>query len=102
MEHEHNLECKQLLGNLSDFIDGELDEGMCHELQRHMAGCENCRVVFDTMSRTIYLYQVSADEVELPAEVRGRLFNTLNLDDLLNPSKTANVTHDFAAKESKS
>jgi anti-sigma factor (TIGR02949 family) len=82
MNHNHTGECKTLLGSLSDFIDGELDDEMCQELQRHMAGCENCRVVLDTMTRTIYLYQTSEAETKLPEDVRGRLFNTLNLDDL--------------------
>ncbi|MEI7850027.1 MAG: anti-sigma factor [Chloroflexota bacterium] len=82
MNHNHAGECKTLLGNLSDFIDGELDDEMCQELQRHMAGCENCRVVFDTMTRTIYLYQVCEAETKLPEDVRGRLFNSLHLDDL--------------------
>ena len=85
MSHKHNSTCKDLLGNLSDYIDGELSEDLCQELQRHMAGCENCRVVFDTMTKTVYLYQTSAQEMEVPADVRGRLFETLHLDDLLKP-----------------
>jgi anti-sigma factor (TIGR02949 family) len=85
MKHEHKLECQDLLGNLSDFIDGELDDETCQELRRHMAGCENCRVVFDTTTRTIYLYQSSANETQIPPDVRGRLFDTLHLDDLLKP-----------------
>ncbi|MCX6080724.1 MAG: anti-sigma factor [Chloroflexi bacterium] len=94
MNHDHNhsghqpgesRQCQDLLGNLSNFIDGELDEAMCQELQQHMAGCENCRVVYDTTTRTIYLYQSAASETNLPADVRGRLFDTLKLDDLLKP-----------------
>lgn len=87
MSHEHDLTCKDLLGNLSSYIDGELSDDVCQELQRHMAGCENCRVVFDTLTRTIYLYHVSAQETEVPADVRGRLFETLHLDDLLRPAE---------------
>ena len=83
--HEHNLTCQDLLGNISDYIDGGLSDEVCQELQRHMAGCENCRVVFDTMTRTIYLYQADAQETKIPSEVRGRLFETLHLDDLLKP-----------------
>ncbi|HEY3312874.1 MAG TPA: zf-HC2 domain-containing protein [Anaerolineales bacterium] len=85
MKHEHNLECKDLLGNLSELIDGELDDETCQELRRHMDGCENCRVVFDTTTRTIYLYQTCANETRLPDDVRERLFDTLHLDDLLKP-----------------
>jgi anti-sigma factor (TIGR02949 family) len=85
MSHKHTAACKDLLGNLSDYIDGELSDDLCQELQRHMAGCENCRVVFDTMTKTLYLYQANAQEMEIPADVRGRLFETLHLDDLLKP-----------------
>ena len=93
MTHEHNQDCKNLLGNLSDYIDGDLDENLCQELQSHMAGCENCRVVFDTMTRTIYLYQncdtvpvsLRDKDAQLPSAVRERLFSTLKLDDLLKP-----------------
>ncbi|MEI6291452.1 MAG: zf-HC2 domain-containing protein [Chloroflexota bacterium] len=85
-EHKHNENCKALLGNLSSFIDGELDDNLCQELQKHMQGCENCRVVYDTLTRTIYLYQANEREHELPDDVRGRLFSSLKLDDLIKPA----------------
>lgn len=85
MHPEHDFSCKRLLGNLSDYIDGELSDELCQELQRHMDGCENCRVVFDTLTKTVYLYQANAQATELPDEVRGRLFETLHLDDFLKP-----------------
>ena len=76
-------DCKDLLGNLSNFIDGELDDQMCQKLQQHLAGCENCRVVYDTTTRTILLYRVSANETRLPEGARGRLYSSLKLDDLI-------------------
>ncbi len=86
MNHEHNVTCKDLLGNISSYIDGELPDELCEQLKHHMAGCENCQVVFDTMTRTIYLYHSSAQNTEIPADVRGRLFEALHLDDFLKPS----------------
>jgi anti-sigma factor (TIGR02949 family) len=85
MSRKHTATCKNLLGNLSDYIDGELSDELCLELQRHMEGCENCRVVFDTMTKTVYLYQTRVQETQVPADVRERLFQTLHLDDLLKP-----------------
>ena len=85
MTHIHSPECKDLLGKLSNYIDGELDNETCEKLREHMAGCENCQLVFDTTTRTIYLYKTVAGETELPTDVRGRLFETLKLDDLLQP-----------------
>ena len=86
MSHDH-LVCKDLLGNLSEYIDGDLNDELCQEIQRHMAGCENCRIVFDTLTKTVYLYHASAQDVEVPADVRGRLFETLHLENYLKPGQ---------------
>ena len=75
--------CKSLLGLLSDYVDGTAKDEICRELERHLAGCENCRVVVDTLKKTVYLYQQSDIETDLPTGVRERLFKRLNLDDLL-------------------
>jgi anti-sigma factor (TIGR02949 family) len=87
MSHQHTLDCKDLLGNLSNYIDGDLSDDLCQEIQRHMAGCQNCRVVFDTLTKTVYLYHASAGEVEVPDDVRGRLFETLHLDEFFKPGQ---------------
>ncbi len=81
--HENGITCQDLLLNLSSYIDGDLEESMCEELKRHMEGCQNCRVVFDTTTRTIYLYQSRIERDEIPPEVRERLYSKLNLDDFL-------------------
>jgi anti-sigma factor (TIGR02949 family) len=81
--HTHDLSCQQLLASIGDFVEGELSPELCQELERHMAGCENCRVVVDTLNKTVYLYHATAQEAEVPSEVRGRLFETLHLDDFI-------------------
>jgi anti-sigma factor RsiW len=78
-----DAECKYLLGSLSDYIDGDLSEEICAEIERHMAGCENCRIVVDSLRKTVYLYRVTSDQEALPDDVRQRLFHSLNLDDYL-------------------
>ena len=81
-EHGHDdlTRCQQLLGQLNDYIDGELAAELCHELDQHMAGCADCRVVLDTLARTISLYH-ALDEtpVVLPADVEARLLQRLHL-----------------------
>ena len=77
-----DAECKYLLGSLSDYIDGDLGEEICAEIERHMAGCENCRIVVD-LRKTVYLYRVTSDQEALPDDVRQRLFHSLDLDDYL-------------------
>jgi anti-sigma factor RsiW len=77
--------CKYLLGALSDYVDGTAQEELCRELERHLADCDNCRVVVDTLKKTVYLYQSNTD-VDLPVAVRERLFKRLNLDEYIKTS----------------
>ncbi len=81
MDHEN---CRHLLSSLSEFVDGSLDEQLCIEIERHLAECENCRVVIDSLKKTVYLYQISARETaDMPVDVRQRLFHRLNLDEFI-------------------
>jgi len=80
MEKEN---CESLLASLSDYVDGVAQEELCREIERHLAECENCRMVVDTLKKTISLYH-AVSETALPAEVRERLFMRLNLEDFLH------------------
>lgn len=76
--------CQTLLGSLSEYVDGTLSEELCEEIDRHIAECQNCHIVVDTLRKTISLYHESAAETGIvPGVVRERLFRTLNLDDYL-------------------
>ena len=79
MEEKH---CKSLLGSLSDYVDGTAQEEICRELEEHLSDCENCRIVVDTLKKTVYLYHSNTD-TDLPVDVRERLFKKLNLDEHL-------------------
>jgi len=35
----HTDNCRDWLGSLSDFVDGELQDALCAEIERHMADC---------------------------------------------------------------
>jgi anti-sigma factor (TIGR02949 family) len=78
--------CHGLLDSLSAYVDGELDSSLCTELEQHLAGCQNCRIVIDTLRQTIYLVQAADDAAAAPADVRDRLFRRLNLADYLHPA----------------
>ncbi len=83
-EHAHK-NCQELLGSLSAYIDGDLSPELCQELEKHLAGCNDCRVVLNTTKRTIDLVQVPLEKPDLPDDVRERLFKRLNLDNYLTP-----------------
>ena len=84
MTETDRSKCRALLGSLSDYADGSLGDEACEQLERHLAECQDCRVVVDTLRKTIYLYRATAEESgTVPAPVRERLFRTLKLEDYL-------------------
>ena len=83
-DHIHS-QCEELLGSLSAYIDGDLAPALCQELEKHLEGCDNCRVVLNTTKRTIELVHSPVEKSDLPEDVRVRLFKRLNLDDYLKP-----------------
>jgi anti-sigma factor RsiW len=76
-DREH-VNCQELLTQLSDYIDGELETALCSELELHLTLCPNCRVMVDTVRKTITLYRGQASDC-LPGEVQERLYNVLKL-----------------------
>lgn len=75
-KHQHGPACRELLGQLSEYIDGELEESLCAEIEQHLADCEDCRIVVDTTRKTVLLFrrQKAAD---LPSGVSERLQQAL-------------------------
>jgi anti-sigma factor RsiW len=80
IEHRHQGICLEIVDQLSDYIDGELEDSLCSELEAHLAECPDCRVMVDTMRKTIILYRTQSDR-ELPWDVRYRLYRALGLDE---------------------
>jgi len=77
MEHDESM-CRELVVQLSEYIDGELEAALCAELETHLAECPNCRVMVDTVRKTITLYH-SYGTPELPSDVQDRLYRVLRL-----------------------
>jgi predicted anti-sigma-YlaC factor YlaD len=81
--------CRHLLGSLSDYVDAAASEEICAEIERHLAECEDCRVVVDTLRKTVSLYHASRTSPEIPADVRQRLYKCLDLTEFLPDEKSA-------------
>lgn len=75
--------CHDLIETLSDYVDGSLNPVLCEELERHLRECPNCRIVVNTLKKTIELYQKETQEETLPHDVRERLFRRLDLTSFL-------------------
>ena len=64
--------CRDILGGLGDYLDGEAGRELCKRLEAHLAGCPACRVVVDTTRRTVELYGARTRE-SIPRECQERL-----------------------------
>ena len=70
------MNCKGVIRELSNYIDGDLDPVVKQELERHLEHCEDCAMIVDQTKKTI---QVLCDSqpVSLSADVCSRLHATL-------------------------
>jgi anti-sigma factor RsiW len=70
------LNCKSVIRELSNYIDGDLEPAVKQELERHLAHCEDCTMVVDQTRKTIELY-CDSEPVALPKDVHNRLHESL-------------------------
>ncbi len=66
------MKCSEFLNELTNYLDGALDERTRSELEDHLAWCHNCYVVCDTTKKTIEIYR-NSELYELPDDLRSRL-----------------------------
>jgi anti-sigma factor (TIGR02949 family) len=81
MKHHNHSNCQEILGQLNDYLDGELNPNLCAHLEMHLETCTDCQVVFNTLKKTIELCQKNGQETTLPPDARQRLLASLGLDD---------------------
>lgn len=70
------MNCKGVIREISNYIDGELEPAEKLDLERHLAHCEDCTMVVDQTRKTVEIF-CDAAPVELPADVRSRLHDAL-------------------------
>jgi predicted anti-sigma-YlaC factor YlaD len=70
------LDCKEVLENLSDYIDGEGSAELRKAIESHLARCGRCRVVFDTTGKMLKIV-TDAEPFEVPLGVSARLYARL-------------------------
>jgi RNA polymerase sigma-70 factor, ECF subfamily len=45
--------CKEMFAELSNYLDDELDDSLCEELEKHMEGCEPCKAFLSSLEKSI-------------------------------------------------
>lgn len=66
------MNCKGVIRELSNYIDGDLDPVLKKELERHLEHCEDCTMIVDQTKKTIEIL-CGSQPVSLAADVRSRL-----------------------------
>jgi anti-sigma factor RsiW len=79
------LNCKGVIRELSNYIDGDLDPGLKAELERHLGHCEDCAMIVDQTKKSIEIL-CDSKPVDLPSDVRLRLHTALRKK--LSPGQT--------------
>ena len=51
--HPRKRNCKVMFAELSNYLDEELDDSLCIELEKHMEGCEPCKAFLASLEETI-------------------------------------------------
>lgn len=70
------MNCKSVIHEISNYIDGDLDAAMKREIESHLGGCEECQVIVDQTKLTVDIF-CDSEMVELPEDVRERLHEAL-------------------------
>jgi len=79
--HGMSMTCRDLFERLSEYVDGELSQEICEEIQRHMEGCEPCVAFAKTLKKTAELCRRLPSRPippEVAADLRGVLVTHLS------------------------
>jgi len=66
------LNCKGVIREISNYIDGELDLTIRQELERHFEHCGDCTLILDQTRKSIEIL-CDSEPIPLSAEVQSRL-----------------------------
>jgi RNA polymerase sigma-70 factor (ECF subfamily) len=64
--------CKEMFAELSNYLDDELDDSLCEELEKHLDGCEPCKAFLSSLERSIQQCRTAPNESPDP-RVAARL-----------------------------
>lgn len=87
MDPKKEQVCHELKDKLSAYLDGELESALCAEIEQHLNGCDDCRVVVDTLNKTITLYR-NYGQASVPPDTHERLTHVLHLEMLKKKQAT--------------
>ena len=70
------MNCTKLVKEVSNYLDGDIDITLRQELEEHMGGCPDCKVIIDTTHKTIQIYR-GCEPYPIPQALHNRLEQAL-------------------------
>lgn len=70
------MNCKGVIREISNYIDGDLDLAAKQELEQHLGHCTECNLVVDQTRKTVEIF-CDSEPVALPETVRSRLHQAI-------------------------
>jgi RNA polymerase sigma-70 factor, ECF subfamily len=74
------VECKEVLEQISDYVDAETRAELCRQIEEHLARCSRCKVHVDTLKKTIMIVHIPNGPSEAPVRVSAMLAKTLDAE----------------------
>jgi len=66
------VNCRHVWGQISNYIEGDVDPELCEAIEKHLAHCRHCAAVLDS-TRNILVLIADDRTFELPVGYSGRL-----------------------------
>jgi RNA polymerase sigma-70 factor (ECF subfamily) len=54
--------CKEMFAELSNYLDDELDDSLCEELEKHLDDCEPCEAFLSSLEKSIQQCRMAPNE----------------------------------------
>ncbi len=70
------MNCKNIVKELSNYLEEALEPSLKSSIEKHLEGCEDCRIVVDTTKKTVQIF-CNSEPAPLPEDTRQRLRDAL-------------------------
>ena len=71
-DHDHHTDCSAVLGRVFFFLDNELDQADCSQIQQHLDECGPCLARYD-LERTVKTLVARSCSEKAPEGLRQRV-----------------------------
>ena len=83
------MKCDELYERLTDFADGTLQGDVCHEVEQHLAECQDCQHMRQDLEDLARLCREVSSRPAMPDVLRQRILLLLAEDDTAPPRPSA-------------